>query len=348
MATYYEKTPLLDVALLPAEKKAALDDLNRVKLALDDRTQTPNGEEAQKRTFLWIKGLFTGFLAVSSIVSLSLVLANPEAWTLNLGTTVDYRSVDTGALESDGYPPIVTGADSMIGLLNVGLVAAFVSVLATVSYAFGIWATWSGVETGQMSCGANPYVWASWWPWHFLTFLIVSAVAGIHNVYLFVLISLAVWGWIFLLWLDDLLQSTPYLKAFINNLISQYTSAKPDPNAVGTGRAQLMWNAVPTIFVFVLAITVYVVIIIYTSFTFSSDLFAAAGVKTGWLLAVVIVHLVAYLLNPIMFVVYKVGWISIHTREMFFYIFNGLFALISTWLTLVAFNQDGITPLIPA
>lgn len=243
----------------------------------------------------------------------------PEKTTLRLLVTTDYRD-DATTLQGDFYPTITI---DMSRTIDVGLVAAAVSLGMALSHLIG-W-VWLRMQAEQMMGGSNPFLWAGFILWHFITFLVVAPLAGVTNVFALTWIATLVVSWLIILWTIDL----------NNSFAIKYMLAKANVSG---------WSWLPVLLLFVPVIVAYVTLSIYAAETFGADAFAANGVSTGWYIAIVVVHLVLYLANPLIYVLWKANWItSIYTREMVFYIFNGIFAIASTWLTIGFLWADSVT-----
>lgn len=292
-----------------------MDDKNkREKLANTGKEITP----AQQSSLRTVHIVFVVLCLLSSIAAFITVGVSPETWTLRLLTLTDYR--DMATIDSDFYPQFTF---DMSRTIDLGLVAASISLAAALGHVIG-W-IWIKDQAKQMMGGSNPYVWASFFLWHPIVFLLVASLAGVGSVFTLSFICLAVISWIFLLWLADL------LNAYAVNFLLYKSGVAA-------------WSWLPTLFVWFVALATYIMIGIYAFQTFGSAAFTAASVQSGWYIALVVVHLLVYLANPIIFVAWKAEWIeSIHTREMIFYILNGVFALISTWLTIGFFKADSVT-----
>jgi hypothetical protein len=293
------------------------------------KKKAENGEEAtpsQKSSQWWTLVVLTVILLISGIVGLIVAGTSQQSATLKLMTTTDYRN--TAPLDTDFYPTIFIG---LIGPNNIGYLAGSISLAAGLLYAFAF--ILNGNQLDQQKKGANPYVWATFL-WHPILFLLLAALSGIHNVWHLVLIMVAVLGWIFLLDSADLL----------NQYCLRYAHAKSSANGMNT----MGWSWLPTIRVFLLAIAVYVVLGVYIAKTLWADVFdSPAPIRSGYWATIVIVHLVLYLVNPIVFAIYKSGWLisSIYTREMTYYIFNAILAFAGTWFTLgLLFWDDVVLP----
>jgi hypothetical protein len=267
--------------------------------------------------------IFTVFCAISSVVAFTVVATSPEKSTMRMLTATDYRNNAT-ALDTDFYPQPTFDLSRVI---NLGFVAAAISGGAALANVIG-W-IWRQQQVDQMAGGSNPYLWASFILWHPIIFLLVASLSGVTNVFLFSFICLTVLGWIFLLWLAD----------YTNSYTFVYSQRKAAMAMNGT----MGWSWLPIGFVFVLALSTYIMLAIYAFTTFGADAFSENAVSSGWYITIVAVHLVLYLVNPLVFVAWKAGWITmIYTREMIYHIFNGLFAIAATWLTISLFLADSV------
>lgn len=282
--------------------------------------------EDEGKTIRLVHIIFAALCAVSAVVAFIVVASSPEKSTLRLLTSTDYRDSAT-TVDTDFYPELTF---AMTRVINVGFVAAAVSAGAALGNVIG-WLWWRQ-QAMQMMGGSNPYLWASFLIWHPIIFLLVSVVSGISNVFLLSFICLTVLGWLFLLWNADNMGSWSYM----------YSQHK-------AGAGMMGWNWLPVGFVLVLALSTYIMVLIYAFTTLRADAFTANAVTSGYYIAIVGVHLVLYLVNPVLFIVWKAGWISsIYTREMIYYIFNGIFAIAATWLTIGLFLADSVTlPTLP-
>src|SRR5690606_11083573 len=123
----------------------------------------------------YAKIVLAAVLFVSSAAALGVVLGLPDTFSLPLVATVDYRD-EPGPLISDGYPGLEL---ELIGLADVGLIAAFVSVLAFIGFAIN--AFFHGSEMTQLARGANPWFWLFSALWTPVAFLSIQYFAGISN-----------------------------------------------------------------------------------------------------------------------------------------------------------------------
>jgi len=280
--------------------------------------------ESQSNTLWWVKvafGIVTLLSAIAAFVLVLLTDTKPH-FELILTATDDYRRGDT--VQADGYPDFIMGA---VGSIRIGLAAAFASLLASFGYLFVF--AFHSAEISQMNQGSNPYVWIFFLIWHIPYFLVIAFVSGVHNVFVLTLLSLGVWAWLFLFWADDLLHSNAYMLTKLR--------------ARARGASSYAW--VPFIQILILALTILVVVYIYLGFTFSAE-----AAPNSILLAIPITLGVLYLLHPLIYGLYigGVGVNSIYTRELGFYVSNGILALVATWLTLGIFTGDDIEPVHPS
>jgi hypothetical protein len=284
---------------------------------------------AESKTIRMVHIIFAVLCAVSAVVAFIVVATSPEKATMRLLTSTDYRDSAT-TRDTDFYPEATF---DLTRVINVGFVAAAISAGAALGNVIG-WIWWQQ-QTTQMAGGSNPYLWASFVIWHPIIFLLVASLSGATNVFLFAFICLTVLGWLFLLWLADYTNSYSFV-------YSQYKAAMATGGTMG-------WSWLPIGFVLVLALSTYIMLAIYAFVTFGADAFSANAVSSGYYIAIVVVHLVLYLVNPVLFIGWKAGWItSMYTREMIYYIFNGLFAIAATWLTIGLFIADSVTlPALP-
>lgn len=277
--------------------------------------------DAEGKAIRLVHIIFAALCAVSAAVAFIVVASSPEKSTLRLLTSTDYRDSAT-ALDTDFYPEVTF---DLTRVINVGFVAAAISAGAALGNVIG-WLWWRQ-QAMQMAGGSNPYLWASFLIWHPIIFLLVASLSGVTNVFLLAFICLAVLGWLFLLWNADNFGSWTYV----------YSQHK-------AGMGMMGWSWLPIGFVLVLALATYIMVAIYAFTTFGADAFSANAVSSGYYIAIVAVHLVLYLVNPVLFITWKAGFItSIYTREMIYYIFNGIFAVAATWLTIGLFLADSVT-----
>ena len=268
----------------------------------------------QQRILWYTKIVCAGLLFISGAVAIGLVIGIPETFEYELLTTSDYRDID-GPVLADNYPDV---AFENIGTADVGLIAAFASLIAGLVLALNVFA-FHGAEMVQLSRGANPWFWGFSAAWTPVAFLAIQYFAGIHNVFVHTLMAFLVWGWIFLFYADDLLNSN----AYIASQREFSTSAVFD---------SLNWSWITLVFGILLALAVYAVLFIYTGFTFSAD----PGPESELIAIPIAVGAAYLLLIPVPLALYRAGVLirSLFAREMVFYIASGIVALLTTWLSL--------------
>ena len=294
-----------------AEKRlSTVDEKKHRELAMKATDGMPLSDNQTHK--LGLTNLILGIVCLIAGIVAFIVVGTTDSAELKLSIATDYRTEATQEA-TDVYPGV---SEELGRLINVGFVAAAVSVAAGLSQVMAY--LLNSYQAEQMAAGANWVVWISFMPWHLITFLIVAPLCGVTNVFLLAAFSLIVLAWLFQLYSADMLNSFAYLHC--------------QTKAGLTG-----WSWIFTIFVLVEAVSLYVFLGIYAFETFNGATGFLAGLKTGWFIAVIIAHLVLYLGNPLIFVAWKMGWIgSMYTREMTYYIYNGIFAILSTALTLTA------------
>lgn len=284
-------------------------------------------ESSQKNTLWWTK-LVTGILLLAAgTVGMIVTFASEKKFGLKLVASTDYRSAAVLDAIDNAYPAVEF--DKFDHGFNVPAAASATSLIAGAANLLNL--LLHGREMFQLASGANPYIWLNFALWQFVAFLVFAVLSGVHSVFLLTAISGLVVGWILLFWMADLHNQYAY----------QYARAWAKL-MLGGGAGLFDW--LPVVFALVPAVLVYVLLVLYVIETFGAAAFDGPAIQQGYWLAVVIAHLVLYLVNPIVFAVWKAGWItSIFTREMIFYIFNAVFALATTWFTLAMLGADSIT-----
>lgn len=244
----------------------------------------------------------------------------------NFELTVEVnRSLRTGAvLAVDGYPEIDS---STFGIARVAMTGGFVGILGGLGYLVAYLTR--RMEWAQMRGNSNPYVWIFNLFWNVPYFLVIAFVAGVPDVIVLTFISLVVVAWIFLFWLDDIMQSYGYQLSVL----------------IQTGSVASMFNWVPVVMILFLAVSTLTIIFVHLGYTFS-----AVAAPHAILLTVPLVLSVLYLANPIVYFLhrYRTGITSIFMRDLILYLINGLMILLAVWLPFAVFSGDDITPYHPS
>lgn len=279
-------------------------------------------DDDNKKYLTWTK-VGCGALALISgvIVAILVAITNKDHFELTLEIN---RSLRTGAvLGPDFYPEIDS---STFGIARVALTGAFVGILGAIGYLIALLAR--NMEWMQMAGGSNPYMWIFLLIWNVPYFLVIAFVSGVPDVFVLTLISVVVVAWLFVFWLDDLMQSNAYR-------LSVYRAQ--------AGYQTFGW--IPIVMILFLAVSALVVIFVHLGYTFSAD-----AAPHAILLTVPIVLSVLYLANPIVYILhrYSAGISSIYTRDLILYLINGLMILLAVWLPFAIFSGDDITPFHPA
>lgn len=272
--------------------------------------------EDQQKTFKWTKIACAVIMLITTILAFIAVIGFPDSFELKLYAFDDYRE---GADQAeDGYPEL---ASSEVGITRIGLIVAFISLLATIAYAISACA--HNTEVEQMNSGSNPFVWIFQLIWVGPFFLVIYFVSGASKVFALTFVSLVALYWLVLFWADDLVTSNRH---------------KADVRA----SSQSTYGWVFFAFIVFSYLVVLIVAGIYMFFTFS-----AANAPHGILLAIPITLLILYLGIPIGYAVNRADRISQYQRDMFLYIYSGFLIVVATWLSLLIFVYDGIDPVHP-
>lgn len=276
--------------------------------------------ERQNKYLYYTKVIAAVIFAISAIVSIILVLADPQTFDLQLINTTDFREGDE--LQSDvvesNYPRIVI---TNIGVNSVGLVAAFGSVMPFIAVLINIF--FHDNEVRQISLGSNPYIWLFFIISHVPLILVASLVAGIHNVFLLAYIAFAMILIYFIYWSGDLLNSYAYRMST-------------------SGSMRYMWLSTSAFFAaltFVTSVLLAVPIFIYLGQTFSSGL----ETQSSELIVIPIVLIILYWAHWFFNLLSWQSWLwidSLYAREMTYYIANIFVTLIVTWLSIGLFTTD--------
>jgi hypothetical protein len=273
----------------------------------------------QKSTFKYTKFVCIAIMLITTILAFIAVGFFPDSFELKLNAYDDYRDGD--ALDADGYP--LQSAD-LVGVTRIGLIVAFISLLATIGY--GISACAHDSEVSQMNRGSNPFVWIFQLIWVVPFFLVIYFVSGASNVFVLTFVSLAALFWLVVLWADDLITSNAYKLA----------------SMIASRRGESTYGWVLYAFVVFAYLVVAICAVIYMFFTFG-----AAIPPHGILLAIPITLLILYLVIPITYAVNRADGIDQYTRDMILYVYSGFLIVLATWLSLLIFVYDDITPLHP-
>lgn len=288
---------------------------------------------ADQENTLWTTKVVLTFLsAVSAGVALGLVLSD-DSFTLVLFNLTVFRNGPT--LLNDGYPaPAIIGAnsaESSFPPVDVGLVAAFISVLAFVGYLFVL--IFHKTEMQQLARGSNPYffIFSSFWtPIAFLTFGFVS---GVQDLFVLTYISLFTWVWLDLFWADDLLHSYAYedTKRRADDIAATIAAQSGTEVVVSSGT---MWSWLPYGQGLFFLIANYVIIFVYLGFVFGAPV-----QPPNALLSIPIATMIVYLGIPIIILVRlsKVALTSLYAREMWLYIYSFVVVVLATWLSIGLF-----------
>jgi hypothetical protein len=274
---------------------------------------------AQERSLFWCKAIGAFLLFLSAVVSVFLVLTATQ-FTRFLTITTDFRN---GApLQADRYPAIVEANVSSNGI-DVGLTAAFVSILGWLGLTFN--ALFNNAEIEQLNQGSDPYFWLFTMLWLPVAIIVWAVVAGIHNPFLIGALALLAWAYNAQWWADDLLHSNAYVYAL--SLYTRWQGAEP-----------ASWSWVTYVQGLFLMLSIFVIIFVYLGFTFGGAV-APAGILLLIALAGPIFYII---LGPAIIVpVYRGGWISmIYTRTLYLYIHAFLTIIIVTWLTLIVYAAN--------
>lgn len=280
--------------------------------------------ESNKDILTWTKGVCGVLTFLSGVIALILVtVVSSTKQTFELPLDINRSIRNSTMLGMDGYPEIDT---KTFGTARVGMTAAFTGILAGIAYL--VVALLRNSEVEQMNGGSNPYVWIFNLIWNVPYFLIISFVAGVSDAFTLTLISLAVFSWLFIFWLDDLMNSYAWRAAKERYMGGQNT-----------------YSWIPVVMVLFVAVATLVVIFVHVGFTFSS-IAAPAGIT----ITIPIVLAVLYLITPIVYILhrYKTGVTDIFVREMVIYIASGVMVLAAVWLTLLILNADNVAVAFPA
>lgn len=278
--------------------------------------------DSQKKA-LWTTKIATGvILTISGIVGLIVSLVWEEQIGLELNVTTDYRT--GAALDPDNFPNIeFTKFDPGF---QVPVAASVVSIIAGLANFLAVGC--HGAEMFQLANNMNPFIWGGFLAWHWLAFLVFATLAGVHNILQLTLIGAGVFAWCAFFWLADSEQRYGY----------QYARSQSNK------QVSSVWSWIPVAFALIFAIIVYAVLIAHIVNTYGADAFDGPGIEQGWWLAIVLAHLGLYLITPVVFIIWRAGWISqIYTREMILYIFNAIFATATTWVTIGLLGADHVT-----
>lgn len=273
----------------------------------------------QRNVFMWFKIVAAVLLFISAGVSIALVIALPQFTRFRIITT-DFRN---GApLQADGYPAIVEANVSTNGI-DVGLTAAFVSVIAWLAMTFN--AIFNTAEVEQLNQGSDPYFWLFTMLWLPVAIIVWSVESGIHNPFLLGALALLAWAFNAQWWADDLLHSNAYIYAL--SLYTQWQGVEP-----------ASWSWVTYVEGLFLMLSIFVIIFVYLGFTFGGAV-APASILLVIPLAGPLFYIV---LGPaVVLPIYRGAWIStIYIRTLYLYVHAVLTVLIVTWLTLIIYAAN--------
>ena len=273
----------------------------------DDDNRKVRTLKNDAKKFFWWSLAATVVLGLSAAIVLLIEAFSSTTFDLSLTATTDYR---VGSAPSDDYPsrPVLASA----GSTNLPLVAGFVSALAFLG--FLLLTLWNKQVIDQMEGGASPYLWFTSSLWHFLVFIEIAFFAGITNVFVLTFISLSVFNWLWLFWVNDLLQAPAY--------VAMFNSAS---NRMQGGWQWLFW-----FFGLVDAIVVYVIVTIYCIQTF----WQATNTPNMWFSIVPFLGLFLYLAVPIAVILRYGNWgfTATYNRDIFLVIYTFFYALVMTWV----------------
>lgn len=284
---------------------------NDNKKSLGDIKLTPS----QQSCFWCTKIICAVFFFISAIAAGALALAIPDTFTVFSDATTDFR---TGAIVAPNVFPAV--ALQAVGSIDIGLAAAFSSLLAFLGYLFNT--LFHTAEIEQMSRGVNPYIWIFQLLWAPVVFIVVAFQAGASNVFVFTSLALFTWAWVVIWWLDDLLTSNAYLRVL---------QIDRDENGGGFFSTAASFSWIPFVFSLVFALAAYVFELVYLGFTFTAD-----TPPSSVLVVSPLVVLFFYLGLPIIVGLAGGGYFieTLYARDLAIYIYGGWVIFLSTWLTL--------------
>jgi len=298
-----------------------------------DATQRRVLTERQSSTLFYVKIAIAVLSLISFITALVLVLVDGARFSLHLLATSDFR---TGVVPlDDQYPSLVGGSQgnnelSELGEVNftdVGQVAAFVSLFATIGY--GAAAVFHNFDVQQINIGVNVFLWLNLLFWHWLAIVALACVAGIHSIILKSALGALAFCAILIVWLADINSSDA-----VREVRNAMRAGINDPTA--------RWDWLPLLFVAAPLLLIVVQLLVYLGFTFGNQRWAAPDVNSTPLIAAVVVNLLLYIAPFVIYAFYFNKSIGNYAHQLTQLILNAIFALSVTWLTLGMFALDGI------
>lgn len=298
----------------------------------DDSSDADNGKSRVKRVSRWQSDWLCYLSVIATIIcflsaagALTLVLVDDD-FTLRARIVADRRS----RLTSTSTDLIVV--QTSLGVLNLGIFAALTSAAAFVAFLVNTYL--HDVQVGQINNGGNPWVWVNMAIWHVPAWLLYTGLVQPALSSLILVPGLAL-AWIAVWYTGDLLNSDA-VRATFDRAYDQY------------GARSYNWiPLVITVVLFLVAATTQIIGIVDALSTPTDAAGVAAGAPIPTSIAVVaIVGLVLYLLVPIVIALHLGGFLinSVYWRDFVLYIVILIFVLVTTWLPIIVFFYDGVSP----
>lgn len=266
---------------------------------------------------LWCAKVSCAVLLFFSMAGALIVdLAIPQTFAFNAHVGAVFPS---GPQTAPGtFPP---SAIFPLGTADIGLAAAFVSVLAFLGFAF--MSCFQAAEIDQLKTGMNPYMWIFLGLWLPVVTLVVSFEAGVIDPFAISLLFFLTWGYIWLWWADDKLHSYAYVQT--------ETQAREASSSGSMLNDPTLWSWVFYAQALFLLVIQYIVIFVAVGFTFSKS-----GVSKTLIVGPVVIGIFVILGYAIIIGLHNnSGYLaSAYAYTMTMYIYSGFIAVLATWLSI--------------
>lgn len=302
------------------------DDADIVGSSDGNDKRRPKRIASWKSNWLFYLALFGVILfLINTIAVIAAVLIDGD-FTLRVQTLNARRHLPSAA----GTALVVTQTSA--GLIDIGLIAALTSFAGFV--AFLVSAFTNDAQISQIENGANPYIWLNMAIWHVPAWLLYAAVVQ-PTLAVLILVPAVALAWIFCWYASDYMNADAIRDTYARAL-AQY------------GARGYSW--IPIVISVGFFIVVAVVQIIGISLALSDVTLSFSSTTTfgvPFSLALIpIVGLALYLLVPLVVVLGFSGLLigEIFWRDFILYIVIIIYLLVTTWLPLIVFVTDSLSP----
>ncbi len=302
------------------------DSFNSVESDANDKRH-PKRIAKWKTDWLCYLTLFgTILLFINTIAVITVVLVDVD-FTLRVQTLNARRNLPSAA----GEALVVTQTSA--GLFDIGLIAGLTSFAGFVAFLVSVFV--HDAEISQLENGGNPYIWLNMAIWHVPAWLLYAAVVQ-PPLAVLILVPAVALAWIFAWYASD------YMNAYA--IRHTYARALEQYGARGYS-----WIPIIISVGFFLVVAVVQIIGIVAALSDATAPFdgAAPTFATPFSLSLIpIVGLALYLLVPLVVVLGFSGVLigEIFWRDFILYIIIIVYLLVTTWLPLIVFFTDNLSP----